>query len=340
MNHELLNNTYAYALKQFDIQTLVIDSDELKKNPLKDSHQRFNLVLKPKNYNDKKSYNLMIVLSGFTSNGTKYFGHKPFEKNYPQTLDEWCFEKKVDDCIVVFIDAFTFWGGSQFINSPLVGNYENYIIKEVLPKIHELFNISKHAKDICVTGGSSGGYGALHLGSNHPHIFGKVAAIAPDCDFALSLLPEIYHALPLIEKWGGLKKIKEELKSGAFFRRRESHTVINVIAMAHCYSSAKSGQPKFPFSLKMGELITKEWKHWLKHDPIHFVKKRKKNIEQLSGIYLEVGKYDQFNLQYGARKLKNILKNYKVKLNYKEFNGNHFDISKQRPNFWSWFTNK
>ncbi len=337
MQSEVVNNIHAYSLKSFHIETLIINSKFLKNNKLKDKPLKYNLVLKPKGFNAKKKYKCMVVLAGFTGTASKYFSYKPFQQNYPQTVDSWFAKNKINDCVILFVDAMTYWGGSQFINSPLVGDYEGYIVKELFTEFKTKYNISDNAKDTCITGGSSGGYGALHLGSKYPQLFGKVAAIAPDCDFKLSLLPELYKGLPLLEKMGGISAVKKEIKQERFFNRRDSHLIINIIAMAYCYSNNKRGEPKFPFNVSTGELDKKIWKEWLKKDPIQFLSNRKEKVEKLKGIYLDVGKYDQFNLQYGARKLNKILKAIKVPFKYTEFNGNHFDISKRREHAWEWF---
>lgn len=340
MQAEITSNIHAYPLKSFDIETLVVNSSHLKNNNLKDSPIKYNLVLKPKNFDSAKKYKCIVVLAGFTGTASKYFSYKPFQQNYPQSVDSWFSKNKVKDCVILFVDSMTYWGGSQFINSPLVGNYEDYIVKELFKEFKDKYNISDNPGDVCITGGSSGGYGALHLGSKYPHIFGKVAAVAPDCDFNLSLLPELYKGLPLLEKMGGIEAVKKEIKEERFFNRRDSHLIINIIAMAYCYSSNKKGEPNFPFNTSTGEVDKKLWKEWLKKDPITFMTTRKKGIEKLKGIYLDVGKYDQFNLQYGARKLNKMIKAIKVPFKYTEFNGNHFDISKRREQSWNWFLNK
>jgi len=337
MLSNIVDNTFAYSLKHFDIETLIINSKKLKSNKLKDSPIKYNLVLKPKNFQEGKQYKCMIVLAGFTGTASKYFSYKPFQQNYPQSVDAWFYKNKIKDCVILFVDAMTSLGGSQFINSSLVGDYEDYIVKELLPEFKAEYAISGKPEDTCITGGSSGGYGALHLGSKYPKLFGKVAAIAPDCDFNLSLLPEYYKGLPLLEKMGGVSAVKKEISLEKFFNRRDSHLIINLIAMAYCYSNDKSGEPKFPFNTKTGELDKKIWKTWLKKDPIHFLPSRKEKIEKLKGIYLDVGKYDQFNLQYGSRKINSIIKKIKVPFKYTEFNGNHFDISKRRSQVWEWF---
>ncbi len=336
MDSEVIQNVACYSLENFLIETLVVNSEKLSKNPLKDSPVKYNLVLKPKNYSPAKKYKLVIVFSGFTGNAGKSFAYKGFQQNYPQILDHWFANSNADPCLFLFVDAMTYWGGSQFINSPLVGAYEDYIATELFPEFCRKYSVSSDAHDIYLMGGSSGGYGAFHLASKYPQHFGNIVAIAPDCDFNLSLLPEIYKALPLIEKCGGIKGIRNELNEGKFFRRKDSHLIINVLAMAYCYSNNNNGVPIFPFELETGLLNEKEWGHWLNKDPLNFIQSRKTSIEKLNSIYLDVGMYDQFNLQYGARKLSKILKSYKVEFSYSEFKGNHFDIGSRRPQAWSY----
>ena len=83
-----------------------------------------------------------------------------------------------------------------------------------------------------------------------------------------------------------------------------------------------------------GELIEKNWKLWLKHDPIEFLKNAPLNKSQK--FYLDVGIYDQFQLQYGTRQIADILKAKKVEVRSGEFVGNHFDISSRRSDFFAW----
>ena len=105
--------------------------------------------------------------------------------------------------------------------------------------------------------------------------------------------------------------------------------------MAHCYAPKKSFKKdflEFPIDLHTGEVHSSLWKDWLKHDPVRFLKARKKYLEKKT-IHLDVGKYDNFSLQFGARQIKNVLKEAKIKHTYTEFPGNHFGLSERRLGF-------
>lgn len=332
--HPLLST---HNLKFFNIETLVIQSQTLKNNPLKDPTLRHNPILIPRKV--KHDLPVILVLSGFTGNGPQSFNLKTFEENFPQSIDKWFYKNKSFSPLVVFIDAMTFWGGSQFINSIGSGNYEDYIMKELIHGIKQNYSIKTQPQYWCVMGGSSGGYGALHLASRYPHQIGLTAALAPDSAFELSLLPEIYLAFPIIQQLGGVKKIKQLMKAGKLQKQKDFHRIINVLGMAACYSKHyKKDEDLFPINPQTGSVIAHSWKEWKKKDPIKFLKKR--NLKALHGILLDVGKYDQFNLQYGARRIKEILKEKKIKLDYSEFDGGHFDISSRRPLVWQWLSQR
>lgn len=324
-----------HNFENFNLETLRVESVSLKGNPLKDAHLRYNPVLVPKEITVKE-LPVVLILAGFTGNGPKYFNVKPFEENAPQVLDRCFSDGKAPQALYVFVDAFTKWGGSQFVNSAGCGSYEDYITTDLYKEIILQYpQVSKKADMWCITGGSSGGYGALHLVSKFPHKFSLAAAIAPDSYFEMSLLPEILSAKASVDKIGGIDEVEKLIEEGRFFRRRDAHTILNAIGMAHCYSGEKTKKIQWPVD-EMGLVKKEQWKKWLAYDPIHFLSKRKVKLKKVKKIFLDVGKQDQFFLQYGSRQIHKVLKDLNVKCEYSEFNGNHFDISERRPMVWSW----
>lgn len=337
MSFEVVPELSPFVLKHFRMETLVVESSALKSNPWRDSHVRRNPVLIPR---DEKTqpWPVVFVLAGFTGNGPNYFSVKSFEPNLPQVLDACVESEKAAKAIYVFPDATTFWGGSQFINSPGTGAYEDYLMQDLVPAVRLNYTPKEGSSFWCVTGGSSGGYGALHLASRYPEVFGLVAAIAPDCFFEASLLPEIYKALPLIEKLGGVSGVQRAMVENEYYLHRESHTVLNVIAMAFCYGAhpTRKGEVEFPIDTETGELKSEIWQKWKSHDPICFLPERVKDLGGLKRILLDVGTRDQFHLQYGARQIKRFFMEAKIPHDYTEYEGNHFDISSRRPEVWRW----
>ncbi len=325
----LIDNLKPYSLKSFEIKTLEIESEVLKSNPLKDSFKRRVPILLPKQPGE---YNFVFYLSGFTGNAEKNFNFKPYEKNLIQEIDQWTVEESIGLKVYVFVDAWTGWGGSQFINSKGCGNYEDYMVKELVPMVHKtLKDFEYKVFDNIVLGGSSGGYGALHLCSKFPEVFSHCLAIAPDCDFEISLKSEIYQGFSDILNQGGAMEFFKAIKKYEIKTSQKSfYKMVNVLAMAACYSDVDSDfMPLLPLD-KEGEFNKDLWKKWLEKDPLHFLPKRVENLKKLKTVFLSVGNFDEFLLQYGVRKIRKILQENSVDCVYEEFEGSHFDIGTRR----------
>lgn len=318
-----------FPLLTHETHILEVSSHFLKKNPLGDSSVRQNYVLLPKG--DFQSLPVIFHLSGYFSTGFQSFGVKTLSDNYVQKIDLKTKEGKFPKAIHVFVEATSFWGGSQFINSPGCGKYLDYILKELVPSVAKNFPASKKSKEWCVMGASSGGYGALQIISQSDQ-FGLGCAIAPDSFFETSLLPELFEAGPELSKYKSFSEIKKLLKKDELQDKRSFFNLMNVIAMAHCYSpkdAFKKDYLDFPIDLYSGEIKKALWSQWKKHDPVVFLKKREKKLKGKE-VFLDVGKYDNFSLQYGTRQIASILKKQKVKTTYTEFSGTHFGLTKRR----------
>lgn len=327
------------GLKNYLVESLVINSDVLKGNPLGDPTERVIPVLMPKNQADNMP--VVFLLAGFAGNSPFYFNGKFNEENAVQEIDRLTSEKRAPLALYVFVDALTSWGGSQFLNSKAVGRYEDYIMQEIVPSIRHHYQVSKRADRWCVMGGSSGGYGAIQLSSKYPDIFGVVAAIAPDCLFEVSLMNDLYLALPYLETKKSFKAIFQDLKSGKLKKIKNSFQVLNAVGMSACYSPTGKGlEAEFPLSKKDGTLIPTVMRKWKQHDPLVFLKKREKNVKRLKGFFLTAGKFDQFHLQYGARQMHQLLKAMKVRHQYEEFDGTHFDLSSRRCHVFVWLNER
>ncbi|MFP5519026.1 MAG: alpha/beta hydrolase-fold protein [Bdellovibrionia bacterium] len=335
MNTSLLDHLNLFDLQCFDIKTLRLECKSLINNPLQDSTLRSIPVLVPKSV--KPPYRVVLVLAGFTGNSPFYFNGKYSEDNFVQKLDLQCQNRLAPEALYVFVDAMTSWGGSQYLNSAATGNYEDMITQDLRIALHQHFTVSSSPEDWCIMGGSSGGYGALHLVSKFPQYFGVAAAIAPDCFFSASLVNELYLALPTWEKYqeSGLT-VLNALRNGQLKKQKNFHSILNAFAMSACYSpKGNNGDFNFPVSPASGNFIPDVWQHWLEKDPIQFLVQRD-FYNSSCKLYLDVGNKDQFHLQYGARQIHLLAEKNQFQHHYSEFDGNHFDIGERRPELWSW----
>ena len=98
------------------------------------------------------------------------------------------------DAIVVLVDAWTTYGGSQFINSASTGRYLDYLCDEVVPFVDERYPTAPSRDHRGLTGKSRGGYGAMVVPMLRPDVFGALASHAGDALFEACYLPEFPRA--------------------------------------------------------------------------------------------------------------------------------------------------
>lgn len=324
MKHTLHQVASPLESQALELSLLILESDHTRKGLLKDSRLKHNYILAPRS---GKMVPLVVHLSGFTGNGPANFNQKVFEENFSQQVATATDKKAISLAVHVFVDAMTAVGGSQFINSDACGNFSDYILEELVPAVEGYFKIDPRKR--YVVGGSSGGYGALHLISQKNSPFTHAIAMAPDADFEKSILPHLYVAAPFLTKVKTLTDALNLIHDSDLKKRKNYFDILNALAMTLCYSPLYKGRLQYPIDLETGELNAKIWNIWKAKDPIYFMEK---NASSLKGkhITLGVGKTDEFALYFGARQIAKVLKAKKIKHTYTEFEGGHFNLAPQK----------
>jgi hypothetical protein len=101
--------------------------------------------------------------------------------------------------------------------------------------------------------------------------------------------------------------------------------------------SPNPGNPPYyvdlPVAFPSGELLQDVWDRWLSFDPVVNVHERLDNLKHLSGILLDVGTNDDYNLHWGHRLLSHHLKEAGIAHEHREHPGNHSGRSRERFQF-------
>ena len=61
--------------------------------------------------------------------------------------------------------------GSFYLNSPFTGNYEDYIVNDVIDYVDGSYRTLPEKQHRALMGVSMGGYGTLSICLNHPELF-------------------------------------------------------------------------------------------------------------------------------------------------------------------------
>ncbi len=307
-----------------------IESQALAKNLLGDPATRVVAVYLPPGYDDgDERYPLFVDLVGFTGSGFAHLNWKPFGESVPQRLDRLVAEGRMGPVVAAFPDCFTSLGGNQYIDSAAMGNWESFLIDEMLPRLEADFRLRPGREHRAVFGKSSGGYGAIVHGLRRAEAWGAVACHSGDMAFDLCYRPDFPKALNALAEHGGVEGFLAHLDGAAKIEGDEMHALM-ILAMAATYDPDPAAPKgiRLPVDLDTCELDTDRWQRWLEHDPLHLVRKPAShaNLRSLLGVYVDCGSKDQYHLVYGARAFRTALEAARIPHRYEEFDDDHSDI--------------
>jgi enterochelin esterase-like enzyme len=328
----------------------------LKDNPLGDPHVRKLAVWLPPGYDGsgKRRFPVLFDLVGFTGSGLAHVAWKNFGYNLPERAARLAHEGKMGPLIIVFPDCFTALGGNQYVNSPAIGDYADYLTRELIPFVDREFRTLASREHRGCFGKSSGGYGAMLHGMKHARWWGAIANHSGDAYFDFVYWNDWPNTLNELAKHrqprrtpGPYDALKESRRKGlakgrddgrirrfleSVWRKEklstaEGHALMN-LCMAATYDPDDRAPNRFrvPFNLESGEPIAARWKQWRRHDPINLVKQCRAALASLKGIYIDCGWRDQYHIHYGARLLSARLSAAGIRHTYEEFDDNHSDI--------------
>jgi S-formylglutathione hydrolase FrmB len=307
-------------------EQVTVVSEALRGNPLGDPHERPLSVYLPPGYEERR-WPAVYVLQGFTGQAAAWFNVKPFERSFPQLVEE-----LAPPCVVVLVDAFTALGGSQFLDSPAVGRYHSYLCDDVVPFVDDRFRTLAAREHRGIMGHSSGGYGAMITPILRPDLFGGLATHAGDALFEVAYLPDFPRAVrALRDGYGGsFERFWEEFRSSAApLSGPGAHDVLNAYAMAACYSDGT-----FPFDPETAALVPEVWERWLEWDPVRRVPGAAESLRTMRGIWIDAGRSDEYFLDLGATAYRRALAEADVPdeaVHFELFDGRHGNTTWRYP---------
>jgi len=96
-----------------------------------------------------------------------------------ELLDRAIAAHEIGKTILVAVDMATPLGCSWYVNSPVTGNWEDFMVREVVPYVDAHFRTLPGRDSRGMLGDFMGGYGAIRFGMTHPEVFGTIYALHP-----------------------------------------------------------------------------------------------------------------------------------------------------------------
>ena len=312
---------------------VVVPGVTLAGNPLHDPTERRVPVYLPPSYDDKRRFPVIYLLAGFASTGQSFLNYSFGRQSVPEMAESLIADGRMLETIIVFPDCMTRYGGSQYVDSPGTGNYETYLVDEVIPFIDRTLFTLDDRKHRALAGKSSGGFGALRLAMKHPDKFAAVACHSGDMGFELCYKPNFPAAARVLEQYQGnitdfLMSYERTLK-----KPQKEFALLDLLGMAAAYSpSRETSTPeniRLPFNPYTCELVDEVWQEWLSYDPIEMIEQEKyrKALRSLDFLFLDCGTLDEYNLQFGHRIFSIKATRNSISHRYEEYMDTHSNTS-------------
>ncbi len=304
-----------------------------------------------------QGFSVLYLLHDFGADHSTFVG----VYKIAQIADQLIAEGQIQPMIIVMPDASSIFlasdrlkenkGGTFYVNSTLLGRYEDYIVQELMAVIDTTFHtfLNKPGEVYipdpryrAISGLGMGGYGALRIAMDYDTLFASVSAMSPFTSFESFLTREI------------IDKVFEENDTASNDFSYSRYKSLNpwedpehpdktysqlIFAMAAAFSPHDLADPDptnfFTLIEKAGEKYGVDlpfdstriippgssiWNRWLVHD----LKTRLTNDPTAFGdlsIYLDCGDQNQLNLYEGTRAFDQLLSLYGKEHAYIEYSG-------------------
>jgi pimeloyl-ACP methyl ester carboxylesterase len=277
------------------LNRIQIPAPSLAENLVGEPAERTIYIYLPPSYDSsEKRYPVVYYLPGYGD--TTMIGFR-----LPDDMDALIESGAVEEMVLVVASGDSKTGGSFYVNSPVIGNWENHIVNDVVGYVDSHFRTLPQAASRGITGHSMGGFGALNIAMHRPDVFGAVYSMSPGLFDENGLAESFMFSQDRIIQ--SFVEFEERLASLPLEEAQESmFRSPQEFSLAYGYAFAPNPDrppPYFdyPYTEVDGQLVRDEaiWKEWesgfggIPEETIRY----KENLLQLRGIAVDYGIYDE-----------------------------------------------
>lgn len=294
--------------KAVKVERIKIHGSALEGNLERNAVDRDVFVFLPPSYakDKRRRYPVVYALHGYSIGAEQWTK----EIRVPQTI-EGAFALGANEMIVVVPDSKTLHNGSMYSSSATVGDFENFIARDVVNYIDQHYRTLPNRLSRGLVGHSMGGYGATRIGMKHSDVFGSLYIMSPCCLSPRMSLPQNSDLAKTLEA----VKTPEDSAKLSFGARA-------TLASAAAWSPNPKNPPLYlDLPTKDGETQPGVLARWAANAPLAFVDQYIPSLRQYRGIALDVG--DQDGLKADTAKLHDVLDRYGVPNSFEQYQGTH-----------------
>lgn len=274
-----------------------IPAPSLKGNLLGDPTEQYVTIYLPPGYDasPSKRYPTVYLLHPGGGSNKTWMNNDPARINIPikPALDALMSSGKIREMIVVGPNGKNAYIGSFYSNSPVTGNWEDYIYRDVVAYVDSNFRTLARSSSRGIAGHSMGGFGSTFIAMKHPDVFSALYALSPCC---MGMEGDFNEANPAWKRAGDLTS-RDQLPVPKSLD--DFYTNI-FVAMSATFSANTGRAPfygDFLYREREGKLERNEtvYAQWKSRMPLYMVEDYKKNLLTLRGIFIDYGQKEEFS---------------------------------------------
>lgn len=234
---------------------------------------------------------------------------EPFLDNF---LGKLLFDKLFKVIFIIPDGSCEPYKGSFYTNSLLYGNYQDYIMGDMMEEIESKYHTYQQREKWSIMGHSMGGYGAMKMALQYPEKFIGVSSLSGPLNIT-------YHdeILPILQSEHGNVAPYDFIYSGSVTKL--------LYSMAGAFSPDLFSASSILFPVNtLGNIDLSVKETWEPHNPINYIKEWQGNPAM--AIHTYCGEKDEFKLLTPNRMFSDTLAKYGIRHTYKQDpNGDHIN---------------
>lgn len=271
------------------VEVVSIHSNALAGNLTGDpAEQSFRIYL-PASYRvSNRRYAVVFLLHGIGDTSEVWLNYF----HVPELLDQLIARGTIAEMIVVMPNAKNRFWGSFYANSPVTGNWEDFIAQELVVRVDHDFRTIGTPASRAVVGHSMGGFGAIRLAMHRPDVFPVVYAMSPCCLDAIE--DTGYANADAWRQFFALKSYDDAdraLREGAWL----GAVSLGLLSAIDPDLTAPL-HVKIPVVQNGNDILPKEpaWSEYRDKFPLQQIAKYRDNLRRLRALAIDYGLQDQF----------------------------------------------
>jgi S-formylglutathione hydrolase len=250
----------------------------------------------------------------------------------PEGMDSLIESGQVEEMIIVVAGGDSRAGGSFYVNSPVTGNWEDYIVEDVVGYVDGNFRTLPQVESRGITGHSMGGFGALNIAMHRPDMFSAVYSMSPGLFDENGLAESFMFANErIITNFVNYEKELASLSFEDAQKRMLGSPQEFALAYGYAFAPNPDRHPPYfdyPYTEFNGQLVRNDaiWKKWesgfggIAEEAAQY----KDNLLQLKGIVVDYGIHDENQwIPKGSEYYGEQLFAAGIPIKVESYNGNH-----------------